>query len=322
MLRIATPLFLLLSAFASAQYPVACYPFVAGSGADASGNGFNGTVVGAVAVPDRAGTPEAALDFNGTTDYVVIGALGNLVPTDEFSVSFWLKADGSNSDAAIMTVPDDIYDRLCIAPHYNHTGGNTVFWDYGNIFDNGRAAIIPYTFSPDWTHWVFVHSAVQNRMSIYVNGVLADEELHHSAIVDRTKPVYIGGGMASGGADFHFHGAIDDVQFYDVALGSAFVANLYAAQVNVFTCSQVGIGETSPVGAAHITWNGHAVAVDWPQDRTGELDLFDAEGRRVLHRSTLSGDRWLVPVQGLAAGLYAVHCRVNGQESAGKVLVD
>ena len=82
MLRTTTPLLLLLPALGFAQYPVACYPFVGGSGADASGNGYNGTVVGAVAVPDRAGTPDAALDFNGTTDFVAIGALGNLAPRE------------------------------------------------------------------------------------------------------------------------------------------------------------------------------------------------------------------------------------------------
>jgi hypothetical protein len=324
MIRTLTTLLALLPALCLAQYPVACYPFTGGSGADVSGNGFNGTVVGAAAVPDRIGAANNALDFNGTTDHVNIGVFGNIIPADEFSVSFWLKADGSNSDAAILMVPDLPSDRLCIAPHYNHSSGNTVFWDYGDIFNDGRCAIIPYTLSTTWDHWVFVHSVSQDRMSIYVNGVLAHEELHHSTIVDRTKSVRIGGGPASGGADFFFHGLIDDVQFYDVALSSSFVSSLYTAQVNGgFTCSQVGISEANFSAPVRISWNGSSVLVDWADAACiGDLILIDAQGRIVEHRTTLSGSRWQLPVTGLAPGLYTVRCIVNGRVSFGTVMVE
>lgn len=322
MLRTILPLLLLVPAAALAQYPVACYPFTGGSGIDASGNGFDGTVVGATPVTDRLGVANNALDLNGVTDYVDIGTFGDLIPTDEFSVSFWLKADGSNSDAVILTVPDDVSDRLCIAPHYNHSGGNTVFWDYGDIFNDGRASIIPYPLSTSWDHWVFVHSVAQDRMSIYVNGVLADEELHHSGIVDRTKSVRIGGGPASSGADFFFHGLIDDVQFYNAALSADFVSDLYAAQLDNWTCSQVGIHEANATAPTFIGWNGDAVVVDWADaTRTGDLDVLDAQGR-IVASAAKSGTRWRLPVSDLVPGVYLVRCTVNGRTSIGRVMME
>ena len=108
--RTITPLFLLLSAFASAQYPVACYPFVAGSGADASGNGFNGTVVGAVAVPDRAGTPDlyeladsAPAPIPGASDPVITE--GAPFVTEDCLTLYFASSQTGGLDLYVMTRP-------------------------------------------------------------------------------------------------------------------------------------------------------------------------------------------------------------------------
>lgn len=196
------------------------------------------------------------------------------------------------------------------------------FWDYGDIFNNGRASIIPYAFSSEWKHWVFVHSAEQDRMAIYVDGELTDEEPHHSTIVDRTKAVRIGGGPASGGTDFFFHGLIDDVQLYDVALSNGSVADLYVSQVNGWTCSLVGLDEAPARPAALFGFDGSAVRVDWSGvDRMGDLIISDIEGRIVHRRNSITGSRWSVPMDGSAPGLYIVRCLVNGQYTAGRVVV-
>lgn len=306
-----------------AQFPVACYPFTNGSGADVTGNGFNGVVTGAVSVQDRTGAPNSALSFNGISDHVDVGPYGNMISADEFSVSFWLKPAGSNSDAVILAVPDDINDRLSVAPHYNHNGANTVFWDLGDIFNGGRASIIPYPFVGDWAHWVFVHSAEQNRMAIYVNGTPADLEQHHSGIADRTRPVSIGGGLAYGGADFFFHGVIDDVQFYDVALSDAFVADLYAAQADGWTCSQVGVQEVTAEVPARFGRSGDNLFVDWSAEvHAGIVRLIDLDGRTVIDRAGMRGARWELPLNSVTPGLYIVQCLVDGRASVGRVVVE
>ena len=97
----------LLPICALAQYPVACFPFTAGTATDVTGNGFDGTVVGATTVADRSGIPGGALDFNGTSARVELGAFGDMIPTDEFSVSIWVKADASNSKNAVAIWQND-----------------------------------------------------------------------------------------------------------------------------------------------------------------------------------------------------------------------
>lgn len=69
---------------------VAYYPFN-GDTSDASGNTNNGTVTGAILVPDRFGIPDRAYYFNGSS-YI---DCGNDISLDlsTFSVSYWIKPD-------------------------------------------------------------------------------------------------------------------------------------------------------------------------------------------------------------------------------------
>lgn len=244
-MRVTTTLLpLALAACASAQSPVACYPFIAGATNDATGNGHDGTAVGPTIAADRFGVGNNAYWFDGTGDRVELPALGDFLTGDEFTVSFWLKTDMTAPQAVILTQPDVVTDRLSIAPHYNHNGANTVFWDFGNIFSGGRSSIIPFALDTTlWQHWVFTHSAADNTMAIFLDGALILTEAHSSTIVDRTRPVWIGGGTPSGGGSFHFHGAIDDVMFFEVALTNLQVAALYGDQVLAAPCSNISVPE-------------------------------------------------------------------------------
>lgn len=298
-----------------AQVPLACYPFTSTDPGDASGNGHHGTVQGATPMADRFGHPNEAYYFDGEDDRVELPALGDLIPGNELSVSFWLKADASESDAALLTQPDDAYDRFSLAPHYNHNGENTVFWDFGDIFTGGRSSIIPFAFSDDWQHWVFTHSEMDDNMSIYLDGVLIDSEDHHSSITDRSKPVWIGGGFTTG-LEFFFHGAIDDVMFFDEAMSASTVAFVHADQLFAAPCSQVGF-------AAHHDGSGPAirpsilqegpVTIDW--DGTahgGRIAVIDMEGRIVHAETFADSDLWAFGAGQLAPGCYSIRCFSGG----------
>lgn len=69
---------------------VAYYPF-SGSANDASGNGNNGTAIGAVLEVDRFGRTNSAYVLNGTSDYIrIMDAPANDLPS-QFTISFWIK---------------------------------------------------------------------------------------------------------------------------------------------------------------------------------------------------------------------------------------
>ena len=65
-----------------------------GDAVDKSGNGHDGTVVGAVAVADRNGNDNSALSFNGVNSYVRCGDILDDVfcaPVAKFSIAAWAK---------------------------------------------------------------------------------------------------------------------------------------------------------------------------------------------------------------------------------------
>ena len=77
---------------------VAHYPFN-GNANDESGNGNDGTVVGATLTTDRFGSPNSAYSFDGVDDYIskTYSAASGLFPTDDpFAVSAWFMTDASS----------------------------------------------------------------------------------------------------------------------------------------------------------------------------------------------------------------------------------
>ncbi|HXB12818.1 MAG TPA: hypothetical protein VNZ45_12580, partial [Bacteroidia bacterium] len=74
---------------------VACYPFD-GNANDMSGNGHNGTLVGATACPDRWGHANSALLFNNSpSTYVAIPNFNTILTSNNISVSFWAEANSN-----------------------------------------------------------------------------------------------------------------------------------------------------------------------------------------------------------------------------------
>ena len=68
---------------------IAWYPFTNGSALDATGNGHDGTVHDAIAVPDRFGTPDAAFDFPGEAKITIPHDPD--LKTQTFTWSIWFR---------------------------------------------------------------------------------------------------------------------------------------------------------------------------------------------------------------------------------------
>lgn len=306
-----------------AQVPVACFPFNAGDPGDATGNGYDGSVNGALPTADRFGNQDHAYWFDGTDDRVELPTLGEMITGNEFSVSLWLKADLSAAHAAILMIPDSADDRLCVAPQYNHTSGNSVFWDYGNIFTTGRVFVNPYAFSSAWDHWVFVHSEVNDHMDVFVNGTLLRTEAQHSAIMHRERAIWIGGGPGVNGGNLHFNGAIDDVMFFNAALDASAVASMYADQQVNTVCGVVGIHDAGVSQDPLIMLSVGSILVTWPQgSERGHVEVLDASGRVVCAVTGLTGQRWFVGSDALPSGVYVVRCTIAHGQFVGRVVVE
>jgi hypothetical protein len=76
------------------QSGLVCYLPFSGNADDASGNSFNGVVVGATPTYDRYGQANSAYEFNGVNSYIRLGDILDSVfckPIARFSVAGWAK---------------------------------------------------------------------------------------------------------------------------------------------------------------------------------------------------------------------------------------
>jgi uncharacterized delta-60 repeat protein len=214
--------FLYLNGYPSNLYfgLVAYYPFT-GNANDATGNGFNGTVNGAVPSADRFGSPNSAYDFQGSQNINFTSV--PLAQTDNWTMSVWISPDslpqagiavgmgmdsGVNFDGMELGISDGNYGQ-----------GQLLFGSLsGNAFSSGYA----FTNTNQWHQALMVRSS--GTTSIYVDGVLTAAT---STVTPATPSSFTIGSATSG--DF-FLGILDDVRIYNRALSPGDIQQLYALE--------------------------------------------------------------------------------------------
>lgn len=174
-----------------------------------------------------AGKIAQAASLNGSTQYMTVAHDSTLQPTDKFSVSFWLKRDG--------TSPGNIIQKWT-------TGDNQTFVIRVNGLDVGDVICYVegadgygYTASgkvssSEFTNGLVVYDGTQtgnaDRLKIYING--SQESLTFDA---STVPATLTNGAADiqmGGPSFFVDGALDLVGYYpDTALDAIDALNIY-----------------------------------------------------------------------------------------------
>jgi hypothetical protein len=200
---------------------VAYYPFNANAN-DESGNGNNGIVNNGTLVPDRKGNINSAYYFDFDLGISVPG-FGDVVPTDEITISLWATAPESNTNFPIFL--GSIYDqsRLSISINYFHDGQNTIFWDYGYRQESGdapgRLYYRPAPVDGNWHHYVFISSTSEHTMKMFKDNVLLCEKTESLSLVNPAgKILYIG---------TRFKGNLDDIRIYKRILNAEEIAALY-----------------------------------------------------------------------------------------------
>ncbi len=184
---------------------------------DSSGNSNSGTLTnGPVPTLGKLGQ---ALSFDGTNDYVDVGAPSTLAVTSGFSASAWVKSSNLNGRRGVVSKVATGSDYIMI-----ETNGATFRVAAGNL--SGTSTILSSgTIDTNWHHVVFNYDGTTS--SLYVDGVFVT-----SAIVNlspygwNTGGVWLLGGHESGFASY-YNGSLDDIRIYNRALSAAEVATLY-----------------------------------------------------------------------------------------------
>ena len=200
---------------------VGCYPF-SSNALDLSGNNHNGVVSGAQLTTDRFNNSNSAYHFNGTSDYIAINNFDSLISQDEWSISFWEKADLQTSNCPFVLSPANLTDRLVLGTKYK----GQIYFDYGNIEGTGRT-IAKDTFNSNWNHYVFVISNKRSLKQVYRNDTLVLNTNLLDQLTNWSRTLLIGGGSDVNNGNIRFHGSIDDIRIYNRPLNGSEVTELF-----------------------------------------------------------------------------------------------
>ena len=196
---------------------------------DASGAGNHATVeVGSEAY--TAGVYGQARDYDGSSADLLLGP-GSVFygPDNDFSVSFWAKADLPLPQTNMIGAANDGVNTL-LQIRFNHdgvTGQIRVFFrKEGNIF---RELIIPSGHPiGQWVHVCGTYSDTYG-LRFYANGNLLDSE---TPMEGNFAPLQYGVGCGAqenrGSFTSHLTGQIDNAMIFNRALSQPEIKRLYA----------------------------------------------------------------------------------------------
>jgi hypothetical protein len=192
---------------------IAFYPFC-GNPDDASGHGFNGTVVGASLTSDRFNNSNSAYDFDGSGHYISIPQL--TASTDQaFTVCVWLL---NRKDIAGM---NGIYHGAASGEWVVYNNGFGVHLTDGNWYtcDIG-------VFDTVWTHVAGIYEK-GSKIKLFVNGEpLSQTDLPGYDLFEAAGYNSSIGAYNNGVTNF-WQGGIDDIYVFNRKLSADEIDSVY-----------------------------------------------------------------------------------------------
>jgi len=201
---------------------VAYYPF-SGNTKDASGNGNDGTVVGAQLTSDRFGKADSAYAFYGNGDYVDCGHDTSLDITGPITIALWIYPQDLLSVGRILSkgVGESGYELAVYA-------NNLQFFINGSELASHDLTGLENT-------WIFIAAVYDqtlspNSVKLYVNqdNPVMGGLNYVDPIGVNTGNLYLGNYKLM--VMEPFHGKMDSIRIYDRALSAAEIANLYTSR--------------------------------------------------------------------------------------------
>ncbi len=192
----------------------------------------DGTYKGAVThvAGALAAEPSNAAFFDGST-YVEVGDVGSFVGKTPFTLEAWASPIAGATEPACLTaksfapggVNGDISDGYTL---YADVGSNVV--EFARFAGSSRSGPAGTGMANGrFTHVVATYDGT--NAAIFVDGASVASKASSEQLVTTSSPLTIGAGR--GGIYCYFHGALDEVAFYDVALPAARIKAHYLAGI-------------------------------------------------------------------------------------------
>jgi len=207
---------------------------------DYSGNGYNGSIVGATWTEE--GKVGGAYYFDGGSDYITV----NSSPFDDvlyndFTISVWIKSDA---------IADPFRRVLQVG---NKTANNFVVIfqkdskiHFGIYEDGEKRAVETETLAKNiWYHIAGVWDARKRSMAIYVNGSISIEPGHETLPMGFKSGFDIGHATTS---SRFWLGFIDEVEIYNRALSAEQIYQIYLSTKDGDSDKRVVVSEETCLG--------------------------------------------------------------------------
>lgn len=198
---------------------IAFYPFN-GNTNDGSGNERDGVSSNITFTTDRNNGLNAAVYFDGD-GLIQVPGIGQT--NSSFSMAFWYK---TNLEGTILAT-DNIFMGIDDDPYYPRfiTSWNI---SIGNYAPGGNRAYLDNT----WHHVVVTHDANDSRIITYFDGVVGHNRPNSGYFLGNNEDIYFGIVIKEYPVIFHtidpyFIGSLDDVYFFDRAISSSEVDQLF-----------------------------------------------------------------------------------------------
>jgi hypothetical protein len=208
------------------------YPFASdggGTAADASGNGHGGTVSGCVWT-DSGPFAGGCMFFDGSDDYIDVGAAPDFPAWDQYSVSVWFLHNGGgdwDSGYGHKILDKTAYCHDWYISLYPYANGCIAFGMYeGGGAGFGMGGGNTNYMDNAWHHVVVVRDGINGQF--WVDGAQTGASTNMISVYS-SSDVCVGNSFSD---DYYqrkcWSGLLDEVRVFDRALGSNEVARLYA----------------------------------------------------------------------------------------------
>ncbi|HEX5596573.1 MAG TPA: LamG domain-containing protein [Micromonosporaceae bacterium] len=250
-----------------------------GDGSDSSSFGRDVVIPdGASWIDDQFGRAESAVQFNGPQ---CARSAGRVVNTDEsFTIGAWVKlSDASTGNQAIIGQDGQRVSGWYLGTRYVE---GVPYWGMMMMMADDETAATPFITSSNpitddigrWTHLLGVYDATENRMSLYINGLLAASAIRTGPSWLADGSLTIGCAMWAGVADDWVLGALSGVQVWRGALTATEVARVHGGNPGVkleALWPLDGPASDEPTYLTDVSGNGHDLTIAgdyaWVRDR-------------------------------------------------------
>ena len=191
-----------------------------GTATDNSGNGNDGTVYDAT---PTTGITGQGFQFDGVDDFIEISDNEMLDINDDITLSAWIYLESEKVVSTILAKGDlETNFAYYMATGLNYDNGSSSF-QVANQADDRRGVRSPSALNThQWYHLVGIRNGT--TLTTYVNGIPVNTS---DCFTDGLRINNLNLLLGWYHSDYYFHGIIDEIRIYDIALSDNEVLSLY-----------------------------------------------------------------------------------------------